>query len=141
MKNAKLLFFTIVLGLVGGMLCPTGLRAQANDGGKMLSFLSAEDRLHFMKVRREVMARNPDLKTEQESLVQERKYVKDKGTDATADDRKTLRNNFLAHSEKVQAAMLKADPSVSPILDQINARIKDRLGDSPNPGGGAAPSN
>jgi hypothetical protein len=141
MKNAQLLLFTMALGLIGGMLCPSGLRAQTNDGGKLLSFLSPEDRLHFMKVRREVITNNPDLKTEQESLVQERKYVKDKGSDATADDRKTLRNNFLAHSEKVQAAMLKVDPSVGPILDQIDARMKDRLGDSPDPSGGAAPGN
>jgi hypothetical protein len=64
--------------------------------------------------------------------------VKNKGTDATADDKQTLRNNFLAHSEKMEAAMVKSDPTVQPIIDQIKARMQARF--QQNSGGDGASS-
>lgn len=96
-------------------------------GGGRLAFLSPADRQHLMKVRREVFAGNPDLKTEQESLMKERQYVKNKGTGASQDDRKTLRENFLAHNEKMRAAMLQADPTIEPVLNQVQEKMKERF--------------
>jgi hypothetical protein len=95
--------------------------------GQRLSYLSAQDRQHLLRVRRQVLAGDPDLKSEQESLRKEADFVKGKGTDASADDKETLRNNFLAHREKMNAAMVKADPTVQPILDQVDAHMKARF--------------
>ena len=103
--------------------------AAAGQGAGMrgrLDFLTADEKTHFVRVRRQVMADNPDLTTEQESLKKEWEYVRGKGTDATADEKETLRNNFLAHNEKMTAAMLKADPSVQPILDKVKAHMQER---------------
>lgn len=104
------------------------LYAQSGDGGgRRLGFLSADDRAHFLKVREQVLSSNPDLKSEQESLDKEKQFVKGKGADASADDRKTLRENMQAHHEKMRAAMIQADPSISPVLDQIDAKMKERF--------------
>jgi len=112
--------------------------ANGAGGRGRLSFLSADDRQHLFRVRQQVLNDNPDLKTEQASLMKERAYVKNKGTDATADDKQTLRNNFLAHSEKMEAAMVKSDPTVQPIIDQIKARMQARF--QQNSGGDGASS-
>ena len=120
----------LLTALLAGVSAFSGM-AYAQDAGGMgghgrMGFLSAEDRQHLMRVRQQVLVANPDLKTEGESLMKEREYVKNKGTDATADDKQTLRNNFLAHSEKMEAAMVKVDPTVQPILEQVKAHMKER---------------
>ncbi len=107
-----------------------------------MSFLSAEDRQHLMRVRRQAIEGDPELKSEQESLKQEWQSLKAKGSDATADDKETLRNKLRAHNERLDAAMLKIDPSIQPILDQIKAHRQRHFqqggagaggGDSGNP--------
>ena len=111
-----------------------GATASGQGGGGHLSFLSADDRQHLLRVRQQVLEQNPDLKTEQESLQKERQYVRDKGADATSDDKAMLRNNFMAHNEKMSAAMVKADPTVQPILEQVKEHMKQRWG-QPGAGG------
>jgi hypothetical protein len=122
-----LLSLALVFGVAGALLSPARLQAQDAGAGRRLAFLSADDRAHFLKVREQVLASNPDLKTEQESLMKEREYMKGQGTSASADDRKTFRENFMAHTEKMNAAMLKADPTISPVLDQIKEKMKERF--------------
>lgn len=125
--KTQLCSLVAVLGFFGALACADRLPAQAGEGQGRLSFLSADDRAHLLKVREQVLASNPDLKTEQESLMKEREFVKGKGADASADDRKTLRENFMAHAEKMNTAMIKADPSVGPIIDQVKAKMKERF--------------
>jgi hypothetical protein len=38
-----------------------------------------------------------------------------------------MRQNFKAHREKVDAAMLKADPSVAPILEKVKEHMQERV--------------
>ena len=52
--------------------------ANGAGGRGRLSFLSADDRQHLFRVRQQVLNDNPDLKTEQASLMKERAYVKNK---------------------------------------------------------------
>jgi hypothetical protein len=120
----------LLAAMLSGVSAFSGMAFAQDAGGAgrgRLSFLSAEDRQHLMRVRQQALADNPDLKTEQESLMKEREFVKNKGTDATADDKQTLRNNFMAHGEKMEAAMVKIDPAVQPIIDQVKARVKERF--------------
>jgi len=126
MKIRNILLTAILAGVSAFSGMAFAQDAGGTGGRGHLGFLSAEDRQHLMRVRQQVLNDNPDLKTEQESLMKEREYVKNKGTDATADDKQTLRNNFLAHSEKMEAAMVKVDPTVQPILEQVKAHMKER---------------
>jgi hypothetical protein len=122
----------LLAAMLAGVSAFSGMAFAQNAGGAgggrgRLNFLSAEDRQHLMRVRQQALADNPDLKTEQESLMKEREYVKNKGADATADDKQTLRNNFMAHGEKMEAAMVKIDSTVQPIIDQVKAKMKERF--------------
>jgi hypothetical protein len=135
MKSHSLLSASLLI-LVSLLFQPTAVHAQANrGGGARLSYLSADDRVHLMKVRKQVLESQPDLKTEQESLEKEWKFVKGKGTDATPEDKETLRNNFQAHNEKMNAAMLQADPSIAPVLDQVKAHRQAQLEQHAGAGG------
>jgi DNA-binding PucR family transcriptional regulator len=134
----SLFFPTLLCALAFGLLGSLSLSAQTNQGGgARLGFLSAEDRVHFLKVRQQVLDSNPDLKTEQESLEKERQFVKTQGAQASQDDRKTLRENTMAHFEKMNTAMLQADPSISSILDEIKAKMKERPEQHADSGDGA----
>ncbi len=97
-----------------------GPTAKAGRDQRM-GFLSVEDREHLLRVRRQVLEANPDLKSEQESLRQEMKAAKGRSAGSGLTDKETLRGEFRAHREKMNAAMIKADPTVQPILDQIKA--------------------
>jgi hypothetical protein len=126
MKSHSLLSASLLI-LVSLLFQPTAVHAQANrGGGARLSYLSADDRVHLMKVRKQVLESQPDLKTEQESLEKEWKFVKGK---------ETLRNNFQAHNEKMNAAMLQADPSIAPVLDQVKAHRQAQLEQHAGAGG------
>ena len=92
-----------------------------------LNFLSTADRQHFLRVRREAMEAHPELKSEQENLRKEWQALKAQGSNAPAGDRETFRHDLRAHNEQMDAAMLKIDPSIQPILDQIKAHRQERL--------------
>jgi hypothetical protein len=147
MKSLSIFFLAVALILGAGPI--DSLRAQTDDqaggggggAGARLGFLSAADRMHFLKVRRQVLESNPALKSEQESLTKEREFVKNKGTAATEDDRKTLIQNFVAHSKSMRDAMVAADPTVAPILDQVDAKMKERFKDRMAGAGGAGAGN
>jgi hypothetical protein len=96
-------------------------------GGSRLSFLTREEKIHLYKVRKAVLDSNPDLKAERDSLTKEREFVKNECANATADDKKTLFQNFMAHTQKMDAAMRQQDPSIGPVLDQINAKVQERI--------------
>ena len=126
----------------GGAGAATGGAGGRAERAQRLSFLSAEDRQHLMRVRRQAVEGDPQLKSEQENLKQEWQSLKAKGSSATPEDKETLRRDLRANNEQLEAAMLKIDPTIQPILDQIKAHRQERFqqggggtggGDSGNP--------
>ena len=107
-------------------------------GGKRLDFLSQADREHYLSVRKEVLKSNPDLKAEQKDLMQQMKAVNDGSAPGT--DKQALFQKMMAHHQKMDAAMKAADPSVAPIVDQVNehmkARFQKRFGNGGDAGSG-----
>jgi hypothetical protein len=88
-----------------------------------LSSLSAEDKMKYLKARRQVLANNPDLKSEQEALAQRRQGIKN----ASPDDQKAFRQDFMAFQKKMKDAMLQVDPSLGPVFDQIEQAMKQKF--------------
>jgi hypothetical protein len=122
MKSSFLLAGFLALLTIGSH----PLKAQTESGGgmrggRMLSFLSAEDKAKFLAARQKAMADNPDLKAEGESLMKEGKAVHD-GT-ATPEDKQALLEKFMAYQQKLHDAMLKEDPTLQPIFDQIKQHM------------------
>ncbi len=67
--------------------------------------------------RQKVLAADPALKTEGESL-------KEKGKTAragTAEDKKAFREELKAHMAKLNAAVVKLDPSAAPLIAKVQA--------------------
>jgi septation ring formation regulator EzrA len=98
-----------------------GMQSQA------LSSLSVQDKMKFMKARRQVFASNPDLKAEQDSLNKQREALKDKGSSASMEDKKALLQNFMEHQKKMKTAMLQVDSSLGPVFDKIEAEMKKKI--------------
>ena len=122
----RVLFFSIALAFASALPALAQDQEGAAGGGGDLG-LSQADQAHFLKVRQEVLDNNPQLKQEQDSLEKERQFLKDKGSDASTDDRRTFWQNMKVHHENMSAAMLKQDPSIKPILDQIDQKMKERF--------------
>jgi hypothetical protein len=116
----------LLLAAVLGLCVMVPCRAQAAGAGGRLSFLNPVDRAHLLRVHRQVLAENPDLKSEQQSLMTERQEMKAQGSSLTPADRRAFREKVVAHSEKMDAAMRKDDPTVEPILEQVKAHARAR---------------
>jgi hypothetical protein len=132
------LLLVAILGLSGAVPCLA--QAAGGGGGGRMSFLSEDDRSHLIRVHEQVLAANPDLKTEQDSLKTQWQDLKSKGDSATPEDRSALRDSMTSHMKKMDAAMLKADPTVGPILEKIKAHMKERFHDHAGQGGAPADS-
>lgn len=76
------------------------------------------------------MAADPSLGTERQSLMEQMKQAHESGTKPSDD----LLAQMRAFREKMDAAMIKADPNVAPILEKIKAHQPHG-----GPGGGAPP--
>ena len=138
MNLRNILLATMLAGVAAfsGMAWAQDTGGDAAGGGgaggraeraQRLSFLSAEDRQHFMRVRRQAVERHPELKSEQENLKQEWQALRAQGANAPADDKEKLRNDLRAYNEQLDAAMLKIDPGIQPILEQIKAHRQERF--------------
>lgn len=100
--------------------------AGAGRQGGMLSFLNEEDKAKLLKAREDVLAKNPQLKAEQDNLKKQREDLKNDGN-ATQEDRMALFQDYMAHEQKMKVALLKADPSLAPILDKIDQQMKQKM--------------
>ena len=104
-----------------------------SQGQGPLASLSADDKMKFLKARRQVLANNPDLKAEQDELAKERLSLKD----ASPDDKMSFRQKFMEHQKKMKDAMLQVDPSLAPIFDQLAQQMKQKF----QQGGGTGSAN
>jgi hypothetical protein len=87
---------------------------------RMLAFLSGEDRNKYLDAKAKTLADNPDLKTEQDELIR-----KHPAPNASKDDRQAFMEKWKDYSQKLREAMLKADPTVQPIFDEIDKHMAD----------------
>ena len=87
---------------------------------QVMSVLTPAEQTQLMSARQKAMADNPDLQTEGMSLMQKGMALQ-AGT-ATDADRQGFRTAAMAYGEKVRAAMVKADPTVSPLLQKVEAQ-------------------
>ena len=98
----------------------------AGQHGGMLSSLSPGDKAKLLKARQEVLAANPDLKAEQEDLMKQREAMKN-DPDATPEERTAFFQSFVAHDQKMKAAMLKVDPTLAPVFAQLDQEMKQKM--------------
>ncbi len=125
MKTLSLLRLALLIGALTAAGLTTSFAqdqtATASATSKHASALTADEKAQLKKDTDQVLAADPDLKTEEDALKKEHDAL---GSDASADDKKALSAKMHAHREKVKAAVLKIDPSAAPIFDKLAAAHK-----------------
>jgi hypothetical protein len=104
-----------------------GTAAAGRGAGARLDFLSADEKALYLKTRHDVMETHPGLKAEQDKLRGELKGNLAQGGGTSTTDKGQLRLQFVAFTKKVDAAMIKLNPSVQPVVEKVNAHFKERL--------------
>jgi hypothetical protein len=102
---------------------PAAAAAAPSSGNPMmdrvLSSLTPEEKNQIIAARTKAMTDNPDLQTAEMSLME--KGLMLRSDSATEADKQAFRAAIKDHVEKVRAAMLKADPTIQPILTKLEA--------------------
>lgn len=117
----------LLAGVAAILLTSPSLRAQVNSitsaeqrEEKALAFLSTDDRNKYLDAKSKALVDNPDLKTEQDALITQRP-----ARGASQDDRQAYMEKMKDHQQKLRDAMLKEDPTLQPIFDEIDKHIAD----------------
>jgi hypothetical protein len=123
----KRIFFLLTLGAI--LTCPSLVKAQDSTnappsgpppGGfhhDHMSFLTDAQKAELKAAHDAAVTANPSLGTEETDLMGQMKAAHESGTPPT-DDQKAAWHAF---RETMNAAMIKADPNVAPILAEIQA--------------------
>lgn len=87
---------------------------------QVMSVLSPAEQTQLGTARQKAMTDNPNLQTEGITLMQKRMAL-ESGT-ATAADKLAFQKEAQTYSTEVHAAMLKADPTIEPVLQKLEAQ-------------------
>ncbi len=80
-----------------------------------MNFLTAAQKAELKKAHDDAIAADPSLATEEKQIRDQMKANRDAGTPPTQEEMEAGK----AFHEKMDAAMIKADPDVAPILEEI----------------------
>jgi hypothetical protein len=115
-----------LLLIAGLLLFSTGARAQTNSApqgddrqARMIGFLSPADQDRVMNAYNKALANNAILKSEADNLMLQAQDLQG----ATPEVRQAFMEKLRSHQEKVRKAMLKEDPSLTPVLNKIDKHI------------------
>jgi hypothetical protein len=135
----KTIFLWAGLGTL--LLSTPVLRAQVNSIAaaeqreeKALSFLDTDDRNKYLDAKSKALVDNPDLKTDRDALITQRP-----ARGASQDDRQAYMEKAKDYQEKLRDAMLKEDPTLQPIFDEIDKHMADLKEQRQKGAGGATP--
>ena len=113
---------------------PSGPPPDGGGHGGMhgMKFLTDAERAELKKAHDEAITADPALGTEEKANMEAMKAAHDSGTPPTEEQKA----QFHAFRDKLDAAMIKADPAVEPIIEKIKAHHHGPGGDK----GGTPPA-
>jgi len=138
----------LLLAVLGALLLLRLGNLPAQDGGnppppppppkdpqaRALAVLSPSDRDKFIAAHKKALEENSDLKTEEDALRDQHP-----GPDASKEDHEAFHEKWMAHQQKVRQVMLKDDPSLASIFDQIDKHMSQMRAQQQNSSGGNPP--
>ncbi len=140
------------LGWTIWFLCVVGcfvLRAQTNAAAnpqplnpqvaRELSFLTPAQQLQYAEAHQKALEHNPGLKSEGETLIKQAVVLTNQSPSA---DKQAFLEKMNSHRQKLRAAMLKEDPTLSPIFKEIDQHISElraQAAAAQNPAGTTSP--
>lgn len=102
-------------GLTPVRAADDGAAPAAGEHHKMMGNLSPAEQTQYKADKDKVLAANPELKTEEDALKTKMADMKT----ATPEDKKSYMAERKAHAEKVNAEIVKIDPSAQAIIDKM----------------------
>lgn len=115
---------------------PSGPPPEGGPGGHHgMKFLTADEKAELKKAHDAAVAANPDLAKQEADLHQKMEAARD--SDSPPDQ--SLMDDGKKLHEEMDAAMIKADPAVAPILAKIKAHHHGPGGPGGGPGSGTPP--
>jgi hypothetical protein len=85
-----------------------------------LAFLTPAEQLQYAKAHQKALENNPGLKSEGEDLIQQARSLH---AESPAEDRQAFLEKMNSHRQKLRAAMLKEDPTLTPVFTEIDQHI------------------
>jgi uncharacterized protein YkwD len=112
-------------------MSPFLLRGQTNSAAasapapnaqvaRELAFLTPAQQLQYAKAHQKALENNPGLKSEGEDLIQQARALTPNSPGA---DKQAVLEKMNSHRQKLRAAMLKEDPTLSPVFKEIDQHI------------------
>lgn len=102
---------------------------RANDNGSPVSpehyrlkSLTKEQQQVYVRARDKVFAVNPDLKKQFENMKSQLKANHDSGAEATPERMQAMRTQRTALEDQLYAEMIKVDPHVAPVIQQLKVK-------------------
>ncbi len=86
---------------------------------RVLSFLPQADQDRVVAAHAKALADDPKLKAQEDALREESKHLQE----SNSADRMAFMEKRRSYEQKVRQAMLKEDPTLGPILGQIDQRV------------------
>jgi hypothetical protein len=96
----------------------------AGDQHPHRSVLTAAEKAQLKTAHDEAIATDPSLKTDADNLKQQFAALKSKGDSATKGEMRAVHAQAREFHQKLQAAELKLDPTLAPVLAKVNAAHK-----------------
>jgi hypothetical protein len=85
------------------------------------SVLTDAEQAQLKQAYQAALAANPSLQTEEDSLKQQHETLKSEGSNATADDKKALHQQWHDFFTNLKTAELNIDPTLGPIFAKLEA--------------------
>lgn len=92
-----------------------------------MDYLTPEEQAKLEAARKKAAETDPSIKADMEALKQEREAMKSSGVKPTPEQRQAMMAKRKAIEEKSEAAMLKADPTIAPILEKVKAHRQEMM--------------
>jgi hypothetical protein len=90
--------------------------AASSENGNYTSEPTSEEMEKMGKAHQQAFENNPDLKKEEDDLVQQSQELKKMGSSASPDDVKAMVKSAKLYEQKLRTAMILSDPTLAPIF-------------------------
>jgi hypothetical protein len=133
--KAFLLAAGLLAALAPGAVPCAAQTAEENHRQTMIGFLPEADQNRVIDAYQKAVAHHADLKSEEAALRKERPKL----MAATKVDRQAFMEKVRTHQQKLRQAMLTEDPTLGPLLDQIDKHRSEMRAKQEQALNGAAP--
>jgi hypothetical protein len=123
LRTILALTFFLGLATTGALLADS--ETKTSGGIAPQPMLDNDERMQLDKARQQVLATDPELKTETEHLKSLHDSAANQNPPASPEQRNAMFAEWKAYQKKMRAAMLQVDPTLGPLFAKIDHARKN----------------